>query len=404
MPGIGPGACGKDSMKLIQTRLISRFVAGAIIAGAVAACSSPHPQAIDYKSATRAKASSLAVPPDMAHEIADQRSLPPQGGSASLSRLQQVQQSALAPVGDAVLPPVQGIHIQREGTQRWLVIDKQAPAQVWPQVRRFWQEQGFVLSLDARDRGIMETDWYETHPQVPDGLIRNTLSKALGTGYTTGLRDKYRTRLENAPNGGTYVFISQRGLHEQLFGSNNEQSRWEDRPNDPALEAEYLKRLMQALARNQQGGASMAAEPVAASAPKAADATASASQAALKASGATATPTGPTDITLAESYDDAWLRVGVALDRNNFTVDDRDRTRGLYFIRYVDPNDLSSAKQGFWSQVFHGRKEKAAKQYRVNVRALTETQTRVAIVDESGQVDDSKQARQILSLLIDQLH
>ncbi|MCG1042265.1 outer membrane protein assembly factor BamC [Mycetohabitans sp. B8] len=390
-------------MKLIQTRLISRLVAGLSIAGGVAACISPNPQAIDYKRATRAKGSSLAVPPDMTHEIADQRSLPPHGGSASLSGLQQVQQSAPASMGDAVLPPVPGMHIQREGTQRWLVIDKQAPVQVWPQVRRFWQEQGFVLSLDARDRGIMETDWYETHPQVPDGLIRNTLSKALGTGYTTGRRDKYRTRLESAPNGGTYVFISQRGLHEQLFGSNNEQSRWEDRPNDPALEAEYLKRLMQALAHNQQGGASTAAEPVAASAPKAADAATRASQAASKASKAAATPIGQTDITLAESYDDAWLRVGVALERNNFTVDDRDRTRGLYFIRYVDPNDLSSAKQGFWSQVFHGRREKAAKQYRVNVRALTETQTRVAIVGESGQVDDSKQACQILSLLIDQL-
>ncbi|KAG0194640.1 hypothetical protein DFQ28_007786 [Apophysomyces sp. BC1034] len=391
-------------MKLIQTRLISRFAVVAVIAGGVAACGSPDPQAIDYKSSTRAKAASLAVPPDMTHKVGDQRSLPAQDGSASLSRLQQVQQRASAPAGDAVLPPVRGMRIQREGVQRWLVIDKQTLAQVWPQVRRFWQEQGFVLSLDARDRGIMETDWYETHPRVPDGFIRNVLSKALGTGYTTGLRDKYRTRLESAPNGGTYVFISQRGLREQLFGSNNEQSRWEDRPNDPALEAEYLKRLMQTLARNQQDGAMMAAGASAAKATDAADAAASAPSARRNASVATTvTPTGPTEITLAEPYDDAWLRVGVALDRNNFTVDDRDRTRGLYFIRYVDPADLSSAEQGFWSQVFHGRKEKTAKQYRVNVRALTETQTRVAIVGESGQVDDSKQARQILALLIDQL-
>lgn len=391
-------------MKLIQTRLISRFVVAAAVSGGVAACSSPAPQAIDYKSATRTKAASLAVPPDMINEAGDQRSLAPQDGTASLSGLQQVQRSAPASVGDAVLPPVQDMHIQREGTQRWLVIEKQSPVQVWPQVRRFWQEQGFVLTMDARERGIMETDWYETHPQVPDGFIRNTLSKAFGTGYTTGLRDKYRTRLERAPNGGTYVFITQRGLHEQLFGSSNEQSRWENRPNDPALEAEYLKRLMQTLARNEGGGTAIAAKPAGASAAKAAHTAASAPEASRNApAGATSKPAGLSEITLAEPYDDAWLRVGIALDRNNFTVDDRDHTRGLYFIRYVDPNDLSSAEQGFWSQVFRGRKEKTAKPYRINVRALTQRQTRVAIVSESGQIDDSRQARQILGLLLDQL-
>lgn len=396
-------------MKLTQIRLISRFAVAVAVAG-VAACSSPNPQAIDYKSSTRAKATSLAAPPDMTNEAADQRSLPPQGGSTSLSSLQQIQQAAPAPTGDAVLPPVPGMHIQREGTQRWLVIDNQSPEQVWPQVRRFWQEQGFVLSVDARDRGIMETDWYETHPQVPDGFIRNTLSKALGTGYTTGLRDKYRTRLERAPNGGTYVFISQKGLHEQLTGPNNDQSQWEDRPNDPALEAEYLKRLMQTLARNEhQGTSAQADQPASAAAAQRAEPTKVAAAARSRKAGtagsaATATPTGPTEITLAEPYDDAWLRVGVALDRSNFTVDDRDHTRGLYFIRYVDPTDLSAAEQGFWSQVFHGKREKTAKQYRLNVRALTETQTRVAIVGDNGQIDDSKQARQILGLLMDQLH
>jgi outer membrane protein assembly factor BamC len=392
-------------MKLTQTRLISRFAVAVAVVG-VAACSSPNPQAIDYKSSTRAKASSLAVPPDMTSEAADQRSLPPQGGAASLSDLHQVQQAVPAPVGDTVLPSVPGMHIQREGTQRWLVIDNQSPAQVWPQVRRFWQEQGFVLSIDERDRGILETDWYETHPQVPDGLIRNTLSKALGTGYTTGLRDKFRTRLESAPSGGTYVFISQKGLHEQLSGPNNDQSRWEDRPNDPALEAEYLKRLMQTLARGEhQGTSAQADQPASAPAAKSAAASTAAAAAVGKKGAAQSSPapTGPTEITLAESYEDAWLRVGVALDRNNFTVDDRDRTHGLYFIRYVDPNDLSAAEQGFWSQVFHGKTEKAAKQYRVNVRAVTETQTRVAIVSDNGQVDDSKQARQILGLLVDHL-
>jgi outer membrane protein assembly factor BamC len=110
------------------------------------------------------------------------------------------------------------------------------------------------------------------------------------------------------------------------------------------------------------------------------------------------------EINLQEPYDRAWLRVGLALDRTNFTVDDRDRGRGIYFVRYVDPKDMTSAEQGFWNQVFHGKKEKLAKNYEVNVRALTETQTRVSIIDGKGDVDSSPQARQIMGLLDDQLH
>jgi outer membrane protein assembly factor BamC len=109
------------------------------------------------------------------------------------------------------------------------------------------------------------------------------------------------------------------------------------------------------------------------------------------------------EINLPEPYDRAWLRVGLALDRTNFTVDDRDRGRGIYFVRYVDPKDMTSAEQGFWNQVFHGKKEKLAKNYEINVRALTETQTRVSIIDAKGNVDSSPQARQIMGLLDDQL-
>ena len=109
------------------------------------------------------------------------------------------------------------------------------------------------------------------------------------------------------------------------------------------------------------------------------------------------------EINLQEPYDRAWLRVGLALDRTNFTVDDRDRGRGIYFVRYVDPKDMTSVEQGFWNQVFHGKKEKIAKNYEVNVRALTETQTRVSIIDSKGNVDSSPQARQIMGLLDDQL-
>jgi outer membrane protein assembly factor BamC len=386
-----------------------------IAGGLVAGCSTSSPDAINYKSDARAKQSSLAVPPNLLDETADQRSLPPQGGETSLSQLQQVQK--VAPNAPTVIPPVSGMHIQRDGSERWLVVSNKSPDEVWPQIRRFWQEQGFLLVVDSRDKGVMETDWNETHPQISDGLIRDTLSTATGNSYVAAERNKYRTRLEAAPDGGTYVFVSQKGMREALTGTNNETSQWQAKPNDPALEGEYLKRLMAslALAESRQAAGSDGAVDLAAAPIPASGSGASAKGSAVAAQNvafATQTPAiredtvpmaASDEITLPEPYDTAWLRVGVALDRTNFTVDDRDRSRGIYFVRYVDPKDLTSAQQGFWSQVFHGKKEKVAKQYELNVRALTETQTRVSIIDSKGAIDSSPQARQIMSLLDDQL-
>jgi outer membrane protein assembly factor BamC len=394
--------------------------------GLVAGCGTSSPTKIDYKSDSRSKQASLAVPPNMIDETADQRSLPPQGGETSLSTLKQVQAQAPSNSNSVpVVPPVTGMHIQRDGTESWLVIDNKAPAQAWEQIRRFWQEQGFLLVVDQRDKGVMETDWNESHAQINQGLIRNTLSKTMGNSYVTSERNKYRTRLEAAPNGGTYVFISQKGMREALTGTNNDSSKWEAKPNDPALEQEYLKRLMAALAladsRTKTGGAQAAelspagtqtAPNAATAGAKSAAAATAAQNVALSAqqpmpdadSANTAAQLPSTELTLGEPYDRAWLRVGLALDRSNFTVDDRDLSRGLYFVRYVDPKDMTSAEQGFWSQVFHGKKEKVAKQYRVNVRAVTPDQTRVAVVDDKGAIDESPQAKQIMSLMADQLH
>lgn len=400
---------------MTDLRLTMRFAAVLATGALVAGCGTSSPTKVDYKSDSKSKEASLAVPPNMLDETADQRSLPPQGGATSLSALQQVQQAA--PATDTVAPAVADMRIQRDGTESWLVIDGKKPADVWPQVRRFWQEQGFLLVVDQRDKGVMETDWNETRPQINDGLIRSVISKAMGNSYVTAERNKYRTRLDAAPNGGTYVFISQKGMREALTGANNDSSKWEPKPNDPGLETEYLKRLMAVLAQNEQraknGEPPIAniKEEVAPKDKKDADASSKAA-AAIAAQNVSRTSsqggdasaaTVPSEVTLGEPYDRSWLHVGLALDRANFTVDDRDRTQGLYFVRYVDPKDLSAAQQGFWSQLFHGKKEKQAKQYRVNVKALTPDETRVAVVDESGAIDTSSPARQIMALLVNQL-
>ncbi|MGI4812220.1 MAG: outer membrane protein assembly factor BamC [Janthinobacterium lividum] len=389
------------------------MLGAAIMASLLGACSSGDPQGFDYLTTRKSRAPSLANPPDLVDEAPSERVLPPVNGAASLSAYQRAASVAptIAPA-DKVLPTSPDLYVQRDGQQRWLVVKNASRDELWAKLHKFWQEQGYLLVVDSHERFIMETDWKESHANLDQGIVRNTLTRAMDNMYVTGERNRYRTRLETGADGSTYVFISQRGMSEVLTGTNNESSKWVERPNDPNLEAQYLSRFMAVLADDNARLAAQNAYQNGAPTPTAAPSTSApqapaAAQALAQPNAAheqdVATTITPDSIELAESYDHAWLRVGLALERGNFTVNDRDRNLGIYTISYVDPNDLGTAGQGFWNQLFHGKKEKTAIEYRVNVKAQTETSTRVAVVNTDGVVISSPQATRIMSLLAAQL-
>jgi outer membrane protein assembly factor BamC len=391
----------------------SLLVAGfAVVAtGYLAACSSPDPQAIDYQSSSRdakkSTAPSLAAPPDLMTDSRSRTDTPP-GGDASLANY-QTSTGTLA-TNAVVLPQTPGLAMQADGSQRWLVVSgsRFTRDQLWARMRVFWQEQGFFLTEDSESRGIMQTDWQQSRAKLDQGIVRNTLSMAVDNSYVSAERNRYRTRLQAGPNGQIYVFISQQGLHEVLSGTSNDSTQWTSRPNDPGLEAEYLGRLQRALA-NAPSAPVVGPEAVATAKANAAKKNAPPPTPMLDQPStpntqvelpAGASPAAAGALDLSEDYDHAWARVGRALDRGNFTVDLRDKAQGIYQIRYADPNDLGTAAQGFWNQVFHGKKEKVATTYRINVKALTENQTRIAIVDQNGQVVSSSLSQRIMRLLV----
>ena len=394
---------------LRKSLLIASFAV--VSTGYLAACSSPDPQAIDYQSSSRdakkSTAPSLATPPDLMTD-ARSRTDAPSGGDASLANYQS--STGTLATSTAVLPETPGLALQGDGSQRWLVVSgsRFSRDQLWARLRVFWQEQGFFLTEDTESRGIMQTDWQQSRARLDQGIIRNTLSMAVDNAYVSAERNRYRTRLQAGPNGQIYVFISQQGLHEVMTGNNNDSTQWTSRPNDPGLEAEYLGRLQRALA-NAPSAPVVGPEAVAAAKANAAKKNAPPPTPMLDQSSspntqvelpAGASPAEAGALDLSEDYDHAWARVGRALDRGNFTVDQRDKAQGMYQIRYADPNDLGTAAQGFWNQVFHGKKEKVASTYRINVKALTENQTRVAIVDQNGQVVSSALSQRIMRLLV----
>lgn len=347
---------------------------------------------IDYKSDVSTRRSTLDVPPDLtAPRSSDRFTVPDRaagGQAATLSEFQRAQAgTARASTGSEVLPQTRGARIERAGTQRWLVVE-QPPEKLWPVVRDFWTENGFTLALEQPELGIVETDWAENRAKLPQDLLRRTIGRVVPGLYDTSERDRFRMRLEPRGDGSTEVYLSHRGLEEVAVSQLRDQFRWQPRANDPELEAEFLRRLLVKLGADPK----QAQQVVADSAPQP----------------ERARLVGDT-LQVEEGFDRAWRRVGLALDRAGFTVEDRDRAAGLFFVRYADveANRATQKKPGLLDRMFNrGEDATAAKRYRIRVQPEGEG-TRVAVLDPQGQAlaagDDRQIGSRILALLRDQL-
>ena len=397
----------RKTYHMAERSTVQRGIAYALALASLAGCGSINssfgtllePERIDYKSSSTGpnKGKSLEVPPDLTQLQRDSRYAlpdPANRGVATASGFSSAQ--AAAPAAASAATPVATnasaqARVERDGTQRWLVV-KMAPEVLWPQVKEFWQDSGFLIATENQETGVMETDWAENRAKIPDGFLRSTLGKALDSFYSTGERDKFRTRFERTADGGTEVYISHRGAQEVLTGLEKERTVWTPRPADPELEAEFLSRLLTRLGvENTRAKAAVAnATPVDQSRAKL-----------VRAS------TGGV-VEVDESFERAWRRVGLALDRVGFTVEDRDRSKGVYYVRYVDQNQDANGKaveKGFFSRMFSSSKDdkaKAAQRYQIAVRSAN-AGSQVSVLNSEGRPETSQTGDRILSLLTEQL-
>lgn len=376
-----------------------------VLAGLLAACSyMPESKKIDYGTAT--KAPPLDIPPDLTRPTNSTQYSAPNVASTGTAVFSQVnaknQGSKNQKVDESVLPEgSRGVaRIERQGNQRWLVVSVPED-KAWNMTKAFWQENGFVLKKEDPQTGVMETDWAENRANIPTDAIRGFLGKALGTMYSTPERDMYRTRLEKgAKPGMTEIFISHRGMVEVYVNEGKDQTRWQPRDADPTLEAEMLRRLMFKF----DGVSTEEAKQMAA---KQADTPKSQDKARIDTA-----PDGGAMLVVDDNFDRSWRRVGLALDRVGFTVEDRERASGLYYVRYVDSDEkgVQEKKEGFWSKLafWSGKDDKVPTkvQYRINVREQQPggpTSVVVLAPGNTGAADVSPVARQILDLLLQQL-
>lgn len=350
------------------------------IAASLSACSVLKEDKVDYKSAV--KAPSLEIPPDLTQLRRESR-YALESTSVTASGFRQ----ANARVTDAgtAANTLGKVTMQRQGEQRWLLVTLPAD-QVWGSLREFWTANGFPLTTDSPELGIMETDWAENRAKLPQDFIRRTLGKVLDPLYSTGERDKYRTRVERNDKGEVEIFITHRGLIENYATAQKDRTIWQARPSDPELEIEFLRRLMVKLGSSPQEAqmASTSAKPTTVAVP-------------------VEVVNGQPTLSINETMDRAWRRVGVAIDRSGFTVEDRDMAAGRYFVRYVAPQ-AAKEEPGFLSRIFSSKKEQnLMTKYVISLVNAPSGQVWVRVLNTNGQAEQSSDADKILRVIAAEL-
>jgi len=345
---------------------------------------------VDYRS-NAVKINPLEVPPDLAQLNQQGRYATQQRGSVSASTLPAAGMTRTsAPNAVSVAPTALGeFKVERDGDKRWLVVPR-PPEQIWSQVANFWQELGFTLVKNDPSTGVMETNWAENRAKLPQDIIRKAIGSVLDSAYSTGEMDQYRTRVERTASG-SEIFIRHRAMEEVHTSPLQDNTRWQPRAPDPQMEAEMLSRLLVKLGASEAVARSAVENPQDVSKPP------------ERARIVTGRPGATLEVD--DGLDRAWRRVGVALDRSGFTVEDRDRAAGLYFVRYVDPKTAGvEDTTGFFSKLFGGSSDTsgAAVKYQVSLKSEG-GKTLVSLLNAQGAPDASENSQRIVGLLVEEL-
>ncbi len=335
-------------------------------------------ESVDYKSTVAGDP--LSIPPDLTQANQDAHFKAPEGTATFSQYAQNAQQQQNTPASERILPATDKVKVMRDGELRWLVVNEPAE-EVYPKVIEFWGEQGFTVQSQDPKAGLIQTDWAENRAKVPEGWLRSALGGLLEQTFDSGERERFRTRIERV-NGVTEVYISHQHMVETPTTS-GDTFKWAFAKEDPGLNAAMLARLMVYLGTDVQRAQTMVEQ---------AEKSSGEQQVAQAADGQAA-------LTLNESFDRAWRRVGVALDSAGFSVDDRDRSTGDYFVRYLDTDTGQKIEQGnFLTRMFGGKNTAAATPFRVHV-AQQGTGSLISILDQNGQPNNSETAKRMISVL-----
>ena len=350
------------------------------------ACSMFSNDHVNYKAQSSSKPLSLEIPPDLTQLARDTRYLVP-GEEVSASGLglsNAPKESTVAPM------KINDVRIERQGPDRWLVVGRSAQT-LWPALKSFWEDNGFTLEEQNEQTGYLETNWADNKTKLPDDFISRTLSSVMSTLISNGIKEKYITRVESLGPKETQITIVQRAMQEEGTPNvlqSSTASTWRAKPADTEQENKFLRLLMVKL-----GAPEASANSALSSDPKALTV---ASKAVVNANDQS------TSISYQEGFDTAWRRVGVALDRSGFTVEDRDRKLGIYYVRFVERNTKSDSN--FLVRWFTNTPTPEGPQrFRLKIVEGAGKSSVVQILNASGEEDHSSAGKKIAQLLVEDL-
>ncbi len=318
----------------------------------------------------------LEVPPDLTK--------PEDQGNTSVDGAANYSDLTKNKTGDiSVLPQYDGIKLVSLGDTHWLFV-KQAPDKLWNAVHDFILSQGLPIAAEDADLGIIDTEWVESRADTGD-FIQKYIAKLAPKLFSSGLRDRYRVRLERVA-GGTEIHIAHRGMEEVTLGGSTSsivvtQTKWQRRPPDPELEVELLARLQE-----QLGGGD--AKRITKLRSERAELTRN--QQALWV------------IRIHDKVDAAWQRVGTAIDRLGYVIRDRDTAAHVYGIRYTVPG--TGEEKSFWEKAIgENTAPPDTVDYRVALKAEGENNTVLQLLSKKGEPVAAKDAEPIMVQLYQQL-
>ena len=296
----------------------------------------------DYVSSSRAR--KLEIPPDLS-QIETQSDYEVPGEGKSYKNYQKKQNAPQSKAVKVVEDP-QGLKIIKSGNMRWLLVKKD-PDTVWPHVQDFWEDMGFRVRVANKNTGVIETEWISTS-DLNTGTS-STLDKWFDAMSGFADKRKFRTRLEmGSQEGTTEIFLSHRSAtsatdqHKRIKGERGVDFEIEEvyrlpeyipdgqekervieitdemRVEDHEINSEILRRLMVKLGATDFDAKERIQNP----------------QEIIKAE--LVNSEQGYFIKMADPYDRAWRRLGLALDIIGFITEDRDRSEGIFYVKYKD--------------------------------------------------------------------
>ena len=258
------------------------------------------------------------------------------------------------------------VRVERSGQRRWLIINKSSDI-VWESAKDFFRQEGFSIKKSNKKIGILETDFLENYPEIPErslGLIRSMLSKALTARYTLPIIDKYRLRVEPIDEKSTEVHLTLFSMKEKLAKSGNVESTiWEAYEKDLALETEMLYRLMVYMTGDEVNSR----------------------QKILQASEQKNIETkvldnfnGYAKLQFNSNLYETWDSINWALDQLNIEIEDKDIKERSFYIKSVGTSNI-----GIISSILGV--DALVKTYQIILKSLDENTTEVFFNDISGE-------------------